>query len=65
MKKVSEVMTRDVITVGPGASIHEAARLLVERHGMTPVFETARMYTGTAPTLPLERIFGVTSFELG
>ena len=28
MKKVSEVMTRDVITVGPGASIHEAARLL-------------------------------------
>ncbi|MHB8772283.1 MAG: GNAT family N-acetyltransferase [Syntrophales bacterium] len=42
-----------------------AARLLVERHGMTPVFETARMYAGVPPALPLERIFGVTSFELG
>ncbi len=41
------------------------ARLLAGRHGMTPVFETARMYAGSAPALPLERIFGVTSFELG
>jgi hypothetical protein len=32
---------------------------------MTAVFETARMYTGQAPALPLDRIFGVTSFELG
>lgn len=38
---------------------------LAERHGMTPVFETARMYTGTAPQLPLQRLFGVTTFELG
>jgi GNAT superfamily N-acetyltransferase len=42
-----------------------AARTLAARHGMTAVFETARMYTGEAPALPLERIFGVTSFELG
>jgi GNAT superfamily N-acetyltransferase len=42
-----------------------AARALVERRGMAPVFETARMYIGPAPLLPLERIFGVTSFELG
>lgn len=41
------------------------ARALVARHGMTAVFETARMYTGQAPALPLDRIFGVTSFELG
>ncbi|HYF07575.1 MAG TPA: GNAT family N-acetyltransferase [Acetobacteraceae bacterium] len=33
--------------------------------GMAPVFETARMYTGGAPDLPLARIYGITSFELG
>ncbi len=38
---------------------------LARRHGMQPVFETARMYTGEDPALPLERIFGITTFELG
>jgi hypothetical protein len=38
---------------------------LARRHGMEPVFETARMYTGTAPVVPMERLFGVTTFELG
>jgi hypothetical protein len=42
-----------------------AARVLVERHGMTQVFATARMYTGPAPAIDLERVFGVTTFELG
>src|SRR5262245_4027456 len=32
---------------------------------LAPVFETARMYTGAIPPLQLEKIFGVTSFELG
>jgi hypothetical protein len=32
---------------------------------MTPMFETARMYRGRAPDLPLDRIFGITTFELG
>lgn len=41
------------------------ARVLVERHGMKPMFETARMYHGPAPELPLQRIFGITTFELG
>ena len=41
------------------------ARRLAERHGLAPVFETARMYRGRAPELPLERIFGITTFELG
>lgn len=44
---------------------HAAARALVARHGMEMVFETARMYTGQAPAMPLERIYGVTTFELG
>ncbi|WP_278315041.1 GNAT family N-acetyltransferase [Lolliginicoccus levis] len=41
-----------------------AARLARER-GMEVVFETGRMYRGPDPGLPLQRIFGVTSFELG
>lgn len=42
-----------------------AARDLVERHGMRPMFETARMYTGAFPDLPAARLFGITTFELG
>lgn len=33
--------------------------------GMAPVFETARMCAGPAPALPLGRIYGITSLELG
>ena len=44
---------------------NEGARRLVEQFGMSPVFETARMYTGDAPAEPVDRIFGVTTFELG
>jgi hypothetical protein len=33
--------------------------------GLAPVFETARMYTAPIPPLRLERVFGVTTFELG
>lgn len=38
---------------------------LAERFGLAPVFETARMYRGPAPQLPLSRTFGITTFELG
>lgn len=38
---------------------------LVARYNMQKVFETARMYNGPAPELPLQRIYGVTTFELG
>lgn len=42
-----------------------AARALAESRGLRPAFETARMYRGPAPALPLGHIFGITSFELG
>lgn len=42
-----------------------AALQLAEKYGMTRVFETARMYTGDAPQLPLDKVFSVTTFELG
>jgi hypothetical protein len=38
---------------------------LAQALGLAPVLETARMYTGAIPPLRLERIFGVTTFELG
>lgn len=42
-----------------------AAQALARRHGMEPMFETARMYTGTPPAVAMDRQYGVTSFELG
>jgi hypothetical protein len=57
---------------GEGATIfldvpelNDGAGRLVTELGMTPVFETARMYTGTAPAIDLSKLFGVTTFELG
>jgi len=44
---------------------NQAALELVERHQMQKVFETARVYHGTAPELPLDQTYGITSFELG
>ena len=38
---------------------------LVRRHGMVEVFGCARMYLGPAPEIAQDRIFGVTTFELG
>ena len=46
-------------------SINRDAIALAEGLGLAPVFETARMYTGAIPHLQPERVFGVTSFELG
>lgn len=42
-----------------------AATALTRRHGMRRVFETARMYTGEPPAVPMDRLYGITSFELG
>jgi hypothetical protein len=44
---------------------NKAAVQLVEGEGMTKVFETARIYRGTPPALPLDCTYGITSFELG
>lgn len=45
--------------------VNKNAVALAEKYTMTPVFKTARMYTKEFPDLPLDRIFGVTTFELG
>jgi predicted N-acetyltransferase YhbS len=45
--------------------VNTAAMRLAERAGMREVFATARMYNREIPALPLDGIFGVTTFELG
>ena len=45
--------------------INKAAVNLAKTYKMNVVFETARMYTKEAPNISVNKIFGVTSFELG
>ena len=44
---------------------NQAAVQLATRYGLSPVFETARMYRGATPDLPLSRTYGISTFELG
>ena len=46
-------------------SVNCEAVSLAQYLRLAPVFETARMYTGTMLPLRLHRVFGVTTFELG
>jgi hypothetical protein len=46
-------------------SPNREAVALAEGLGLAPVFETARMYTGSIRPMRIERVFGVTTFELG
>ncbi len=46
-------------------AVNRDATALAQDLGLSPVFETARMYTGTIPSLQTARVFGVTTFELG
>jgi GNAT superfamily N-acetyltransferase len=45
--------------------VNLAAVTMAQKYGMSAVFETARMYRQSVPDLPLNRIFGITTFELG
>lgn len=45
--------------------VNPEAIALAERYKLNMVFETARMYIGKFPELPMSRLFGITSFELG
>lgn len=45
--------------------VNKSAVVLAEKYQMKPMFETARMYTKEPPEIDLNRIFGVTTFELG
>jgi hypothetical protein len=64
-----EALTRDVkmglhvYLDAPGRNPDAVA--IAQSYGMTEVFRTTRMYNSQEPTLPLDKWFGVTSFELG
>ncbi|MCP5351826.1 MAG: GNAT family N-acetyltransferase [Chromatiales bacterium] len=64
-----QALTATVSTADPiyldVPQVNAEAVQLAERHEMMMVFETARMYTGDAPVLPIDRVFGVMSFEVG
>ncbi|CCD97327.1 conserved hypothetical protein [Bradyrhizobium sp. ORS 375] len=60
---LSEIGASEVFLDVP--SINPEAVALAESLGLKPVFETARMYTGPIPPLRIERVFGITTFELG
>jgi GNAT superfamily N-acetyltransferase len=69
---VAERLFTALAAKAPGQTIvldppepNQDAVALAKRYGLSPVFETARMYKGPAPDLPLSRIFGITTFELG
>jgi GNAT superfamily N-acetyltransferase len=44
---------------------NRAATALAEARGLLPCFETARMYTGPIRPVALDRVFGITTLELG
>ncbi len=59
-------------TMEPGSTVsldvpedNAAGTKLAEQAGLEPSFETARMYKGEIPSLPIARTFGITTFELG
>ncbi|MFF9397947.1 GNAT family N-acetyltransferase [Streptomyces sp. NPDC014744] len=45
--------------------VNPAAVRLARRLGLTPSFETARMYTGPSPDVDHPGLYGITSLELG
>lgn len=45
--------------------INSEAKILVSRFNMVKVFETARMYSRHKPNININKVFGITSFELG
>jgi hypothetical protein len=64
-----EALTRDV-KIGSAIYLDTPQRnaeavIMAQDYGMTEVFRTTRMYNGQEPVLPLDKWFGVTTFELG
>ncbi len=45
--------------------VNKEALELVYKYKMSPMFETARMYTKKSPEINLSKVFGITTFEVG
>ena len=46
-------------------AINQGALKLVKKYDAKYIFECARMYYGKAPNIETDKIYGVTTFELG
>ena len=69
---IADLLFRGLTAKAPGQPVfldcpepNQAAIDLATRYGLSPVFQTARMYRGAAPELPLSRMYGITTLELG
>lgn len=71
-KKIAEKLFLSLIEFAEGKEVYldipeinKEAMAIQEKYEMKYVFETARMYKNGNPEIPIEKVFGVTSFELG
>jgi ribosomal protein S18 acetylase RimI-like enzyme len=71
-REAAEGLYASLAATAPGEPVfldvpesNPAAMALAADLGMEEVFGTARMYIGTPPALHQDRIFGITTFELG
>ena len=70
--EIAESLYRACLSSAPGQEIfldtpvvNTSALRMAKKYGAEYVFECGRMYYGKPPELPIPKIFGVTSFELG
>ena len=61
---INEISDQSIIILDVPEPNHDAVAL-AERFELEPVFTTARMYCGTPKNVKIEKIFGITTFELG
>ena len=71
-EEVAEILFESLAAQHPGEAVYIDIPVpnrngisLAARHNLIPAFEAARMYTGNDPQLPLQQIYGITTFELG
>jgi GNAT superfamily N-acetyltransferase len=69
---VAEALYKACLHAAEGAAVfldismhNEAAKALVKKYEANYVFECARMYLGTPPNIDINKVFGITTFELG
>ncbi|MHB8898841.1 MAG: GNAT family N-acetyltransferase [Thermoguttaceae bacterium] len=70
--RIADALCRSLCSRSGGAPVfldvpepNQAALALARSYGMQPCFETARMYTRGTPPIPVQQVYGVTTFELG
>lgn len=71
-EREADLLFQALASQAKGASVfldlpepNRAALQLAAKYGLSPVFETARMYRGERPDLPLSQTYGISTFELG